>query len=172
MEAERWRQISVLFDAAMLRDLPDRAAFVRRACGDDEGLRREVELLLESNGGGFLSTPAVEAAAGLMTLDVSLIGRQLGGYRVMSLLGAGGMGEVYRARDTTLGRDVALKTLPAMFTADRDRLARFEREARTLATLNHPHIGAIYGLEDADDIRVLVLEIIEGSTLADRLTRG
>jgi serine/threonine protein kinase len=100
-----------------------------------------------------------------------LIGRQLGAYRVVSLLGAGGMGEVYRARDTTLGRDVALKVLPAIFTADRDRLARFEREARTLATLNHPHIGAIYGLEEHDNIRVLVLEIVEGSTLATRLAK-
>ena len=79
------------------------------------------------------------------------------------------MGEVYRARDETLGRDVAIKVLPPAFTADPDRLARFEREARTLATLNHPHIGAIYGVEEANGVRVLVLELVEGETLADRL---
>ena len=79
------------------------------------------------------------------------------------------MGEVYRARDTTLGRDVAIKVLPSIFTADHERLARFEREARLLASLNHPHIGAIYGLEDTSGGRALVLELIEGPTLGERL---
>ena len=101
-----------------------------------------------------------------------LIGAQIGTYKVLSLLGAGGMGEVYRARDTTLGRDVALKVLPARFTADRDRVARFEREARLLATLNHTHIGAIYGFEKAGAVSALVLELVEGPTLADRLANG
>ncbi len=87
-------------------------------------------------------------------------------------LGAGGMGEVYRARDTKLGRDVAIKILPHVFTSDPERLARFEREARMLAALNHPNIGAIYGLEDADGIRALVLELVDGETLADRIARG
>jgi serine/threonine protein kinase len=82
------------------------------------------------------------------------------------------MGEVYRARDTKLGRDVAIKILPRAFTSDPERLTRFEREARMLASLNHPHIGAIYGLEDAEGVRALVLELVEGETLADRLQRG
>ena len=82
------------------------------------------------------------------------------------------MGEVYRAHDTKLGREVAIKILPSQFTSDADRLARFEREARVLASLNHPHIGAIYGLEDADGVRALVLELVEGETLADRIVRG
>ena len=82
------------------------------------------------------------------------------------------MGEVYRARDTKFGRDVAIKILPRHFTSDPDRLARFEREARVLASLNHPHIGAIYGFEDADGVRALVLELVEGETLADRIARG
>ena len=82
------------------------------------------------------------------------------------------MGEVYRARDTKLGRDVAIKVLPATFTRDRDRLARFEREARMLATLNHPHIGAIYGFENEGTVCALVLELVEGPTLADRLVEG
>ena len=101
-----------------------------------------------------------------------LTGRQLGGYRVLSLLGRGGMGEVYRAHDPKLGRDVAIKVLPPMFTADRERVARFDSEARMLAALNHPHIGAIYGLEDAGGMPALVLELVDGETLADRLRRG
>jgi eukaryotic-like serine/threonine-protein kinase len=99
-------------------------------------------------------------------------GTRLGPYEVLSALGAGGMGEVYRARDTKLGRDVALKVLPPAFTADADRVARFEREARLLASLNHPHIGSIYGLEDTGSTRALVLELIEGDTLADRVSQG
>ena len=103
---------------------------------------------------------------------MSLAGTRLGHYELVSILGAGGMGDVYRARDTRLGRDVAIKVLPAAFTSDPDRLARFEREARALATLNHPHIGAIYGVEEATGVRALVLELIEGETLGDRIARG
>ncbi len=101
-----------------------------------------------------------------------LTGRRIGVYQIQTLLGAGGMGEVYRARDTKLGRDVAFKILPRAFTADPDRLARFEREARVLASLNHPHIGAIYGVEESDGVHALVLELVEGETLADRLAKG
>ena len=101
-----------------------------------------------------------------------MIGRQLGPYTILAPLGAGGMGEVYRARDSKLGRDVAIKILPSHFTADPERRARFAREARLLATLNHPHIGAIYGLEETDGVTALVLELVEGPTLADRLERG
>jgi serine/threonine protein kinase len=101
-----------------------------------------------------------------------LTGRRIGVYQIQTLLGAGGMGEVYRARDTKLGRDVAFKILPRVFTADPDRLARFEREARVLASLNHPHIGAIYGVEESDGVHALVLELVEGLTLADRMAKG
>jgi Tol biopolymer transport system component len=99
-------------------------------------------------------------------------GTRLGVYEVTAQIGAGGMGEVYRARDSKLGRDVALKILPAHLTADPERRARFAREARLLAALNHPHIGAIYGLEESDGLTALVLEFVEGPTLADRLKRG
>ena len=99
-------------------------------------------------------------------------GTQLGPYTVTEQIGQGGMGEVYRARDANLDRDVALKVLPDAFTADPDRLARFEREAKVLASLNHPNIGAIYGLEKSGDTRALVLELIEGPTLADRIAQG
>jgi eukaryotic-like serine/threonine-protein kinase len=105
-------------------------------------------------------------------VDLDLIGQQIGVYQIVSLLGAGGMGEVYRAHDTKLRRDVAIKILPPSFTGDLTRLARFEREARMLAALNHPHIGAIYGLEDADGVRALVLELVNGETLGERIVRG
>ena len=99
-------------------------------------------------------------------------GTHLGTYEVIGLLGAGGMGEVYRARDTKLGRHVALKTLPDRLTHDAERLARFRREAHVLAALNHPHIAGIYGFEEADGQRFLVLELVEGETLAARLEQG
>jgi len=99
-------------------------------------------------------------------------GTKLGQYKIVALLGAGGMGEVYRAHDTKLGRDVALKLLPSLFTSDADRVARFKREARLLASLNHPNIGAIYGFEDAGDVPSLVLELVEGDTLEDRVHLG
>ena len=96
----------------------------------------------------------------------------VGPYRIDRLVGAGGMGEVYRARDTKLGRDVAIKVLPGAFTSDPERLTRFEREARLLAALNHPYIAAIYGFEETAGLRALVLELVEGETLADRVARG
>ena len=97
---------------------------------------------------------------------------RIGGYAVTAKIGEDGMGEVWQARDTKLDRDVALKVLPPAFTDDPDRLARFEREAKVLASLNHPNIAAIYGLEEADDTRALVLELVEGPTLADRIAQG
>src|SRR5438132_3088422 len=99
-------------------------------------------------------------------------GASLSHYRIVSQLGAGGMGEVYRARDTKLGRDVAIKVLPEGFTEDAERVARFQREAQVLAALNHPNIAAIYGLEESDGIRALVMELVDGETLADRIARG
>ena len=101
-----------------------------------------------------------------------LTGRRIGVYEIQTLLGAGGMGEVYRARDTKLGREVAIKILPHVFTSSPERLARFEREARILAALNHPHVAAIYGVEEAEGLQAIVLELVEGETLADRLLRG
>ncbi len=99
-------------------------------------------------------------------------GSKLGPYEIVSPLGAGGMGEVYRARDARLDRDVAIKVLPEAFAQDPDRVARFQREAKVLASLNHPHIAAIYGFEEAEGKRFLVMELVEGATLADRLRDG
>ena len=101
-----------------------------------------------------------------------MIGQTLSHYKITSKLGEGGMGELYRAEDTTLRREVAIKVLPEQFTQDAERLARFQREAQLLASLNHPNIAAIYGLEKADGVRFLVLELVEGETLAERLARG
>src|SRR5438046_2598454 len=99
-------------------------------------------------------------------------GARLGSYEIVAPLGAGGMGEVYRARDPKLNRDVALKILPEAFVEDHDRLARFEREAQILASLNHPHIAAIYGFEEARGTRFLVLELIEGESLAEHISHS
>jgi serine/threonine protein kinase len=98
-------------------------------------------------------------------------GARLGIYEIIASIGVGGMGEVYRATDTTLGRQVAIKILPDAFASDPDRLARFEREAKTLAALNHPHIAAIYGFEKSAGMHALVMELVEGPTLADRITQ-
>jgi serine/threonine protein kinase len=99
-------------------------------------------------------------------------GSRLGSYEILAPLGAGGMGEVYRARDTKLGRAVAVKVLPEAFAFDPERVTRFEREARLLASLNHPHIAALYGMEESGGQHFLVMELVEGETLADRLRRG
>ena len=99
-------------------------------------------------------------------------GTRLGPYEIVALLGQGGMGEVYRARDGRLDRDVAIKILPEAFATDAERVSRFQREAKVLASLNHPHIAAIYGLEDAGGAKALVMELVEGEDLAQRLARG
>jgi serine/threonine protein kinase len=100
------------------------------------------------------------------------VGSHVGPYEIISLLGAGGMGEVYRARDTKLQRYVALKVLPDLFANDPERLARFKREAQVLASLNHQNIAHIYGLEDSNDLHALVMELVDGPTVADRIARG
>lgn len=164
--SERWATIERLYHEALACPAIERASFLAGACPGDDALRREVESLLAHDGGAaFLSTPAVANGIGAGMR----IGEALGPYVISAQIGEGGMGEVYRARDSKLGRDVAIKILPRAFTADPDRLARFEREARLLASLNHPHIGAIYGIEESGGIRALVLELVEGQTLADIL---
>jgi len=172
MTPERWKRIEEVYHAARARPEGERAAFLAEACRDDDALRREVESLLteETSDEGFLE-PALVIAARMVSDAASspMIGRSLAGYQLLALLGAGGMGEVYRARDTKLGREVAIKILPHEFTSHPDRLARFDREARMLAALNHPNICAIYGFEEAVAVRFLVLELVEGMTLADML---
>ncbi len=167
MNQELWRRAEDLFHAVLESPAENRQALLDSLCGDDTGLRRHVELLVSraEHAGSFLEAPVMEDITVTLSGDGSLVGRQIGPYRVLSPLGAGGMGEVYRAHDGKLGRDVAIKTLPPEFATDPDRLARFRREARTLASLNHPNIAAIYGLEESESADVLVLELVEGETL-------
>ena len=172
----RWQHVSRLYHDVLGRAGDERAAFLQEACGGDEALRRDVESLLAQEGRaeGFLAGPALAVAVKVIreAPRASMIGTQLGCYQILSLLGSGGMGEVYRTRDTTLGRDVAIKVLPAFFANDPDRLARLAREARLLAALNHPHIATIHGLEEAGGVRGLVMELVEGPTLEEQLAHG
>ena len=174
MTPERWQRVEELYHAAYATPAGERAAFLAEACRDDEALQRQVESLLNESSRRRISRPANFRRGSSVGLrgagrTVNMTGQSIGGYRLDALLGAGGMGEVYRSHDAKLGRDVAIKILPPAFTRHPDRLARFEREARMLAALNHPNICAIYGFEEADDVRFLVLELVEGGTLAQQL---
>src|SRR5438105_5774631 len=175
MKPERWEQVAQLHRAALEHGASERTAFLQEACAGDEGLRREVESLLayEKQAEAFMESPALEIAAKKIAQDQtrSLLGQRLGSYQVLSLLGAGGMGEVYRAHDTKLARDVAIKVLPKAFADDPDRLGRFRREAQVLASLNHPNIATIHGLEQSDGVNYLVMELVAGETLAQRIAR-
>jgi hypothetical protein len=152
MTPERHRLLEELCHNASERDPADRPAFLDDACADDQALRREVEELLAQaeEAVHFIETPALDVAAAALARARTPVGRKVGPYTVLSLLGSGGMGEVYRARDSLLHRDVAIKILPAFAGLDADRRARFEREDHLLAALNHPHIAAIYALEHVD----------------------
>jgi len=175
MNPDRWSRIDRLYHQAAALSGVDRAAFLARACGDDRTLMAEIESLLaeDATGGPFLEEPALAVAARLVADEIPVLtGRMFGPYRIDSVIGAGGMGDVYRAHDTILGRDVAIKILPEAFNDDPARLARFKQEAQFLASLSHPNIAAIYGVHESDGIRGLVLELVDGETLADRVRRG
>jgi serine/threonine-protein kinase len=159
------RRVLELYHQALGRDAEGRSAFLRGAAAGDEELYRNVEAMLALEPPSDFLGPSTET-------DDELIGKQVGLYRVESRLGSGGMGQVFRAHDTRLGRDVALKILPRTFATDAERRSRFEREARLLATLNHPHIAAIYGVEEVDGVPALVLELVDGVTLANHLKRS
>jgi serine/threonine protein kinase/Tol biopolymer transport system component len=169
MTPERRRQIEGLLYETLGRAPAARAAFLAEACAGDDDLRREVESLLaqEPRTNGFLES-SVPISSLLAPPATILPGRCIGNYEVHSLLGTGGMGHVYRARDTRLHRHVALKVLSPLL-ADSTSLARFARESQILAGLNHPNIAAIYGVEESDGFHALVLELVEGETLATRL---
>jgi eukaryotic-like serine/threonine-protein kinase len=181
MKSERWHQITEMFHAARERDPERRDAFLAEACREDATLRQEVEAMLAGhvNAGHFGDTPLFTWPASEsgtrpranegMTLAP---GDRLGAYEITDALGAGGMGEVYRAHDTRLSRDVAVKILPRTFADDSERLTRFRHEARVLASLNHPNIAAIYGLERSDDEDHLILELVEGENLAGPVAVG
>ena len=172
MQAERWKEIDRLFDAVLERQPSERASFLAEACVGDDELRREVESLLDAHerAGKFIEAPAVQVAAKAVVAGgdaFSTIGRTIGPYRVLSFLGAGGMGEVYLAEDQRLGRRVALKLLPSEFTNDPERIRRFEREARAASALNHPNIVTIYEIGQSDGVCFIATELVEGRTLRD-----
>lgn len=181
MTPERWQQVEELFHAALELETPARTAFLNRECKGDEELRAEVIALLsfEQQADSFIEKPILHDAAERLAENQAqsesaafTANSKLGNYQILSLLGKGGMGEVYLARDLKLGREVAIKILPPEFAQDPDRVARFEREARMLSALNHPNIAAIYALEQSNKTSFIVLEYVPGETLAERLSSG
>ena len=177
MRAERFRQIDELFDAALEKDAGARAAFLNSACTGDDELRAEVESLLAAHGRAenFIESPAMEVAArasAALSGVTAEVGRRIGPYKILSLLGAGGMGEVYLAEDARLNRRVALKLLPAGFTKDPERVRRFEREARAASALNHPNIVTIHDIGESDNTHFIATEFVEGRTLRRLIADG
>ena len=171
MTSERWRHVESLYLEALQIPAEERARFLNDACAGDETLNRDVASLLAQDNRGFLELPAMDAAAKVITsAHLSLMGAHIGPYHVESLLGAGGMGEVYRATDTRLGRVVALKVFPAGMSVSPQALGRFQREARAASALNHPNICTIYDV--GTDPPFIAMELLEGETLQQQLTRG
>src|SRR5262245_52528526 len=177
MDAKRWGQIKEIYSRALDLSLEERESCLAEACASDADLRREVETLLAAHedAGSFLQSPAVKVAAREIAADEvtspapQLIGRELANYRIVSLLGRGGMGEVYLAEDKRLRRKVALKMLPAEFTNDSDRVRRFEREASAASATNHPNIITIHEIGQVDNAHYTVTEFIDGQTLRQRM---
>jgi serine/threonine-protein kinase len=174
MTPEHWQQIKTLLQAALEREPHERAAFFKEACADDPSLQSEVESLIASHeqAGGFIESPAYEVMAGSLADDKSMVGEVLGPYQIIGLLGTGGMGEVYLAEDTRLGRNVALKVLPLQFTRDDERVRRFQQEARAASALNHPNIITIYEIGKIGPRHFIATEFIQGETLRRHMARS
>ena len=173
MKQKRLKEISKLIQGALELPVSERAAFLNKC--EDEDLRQEVLSLLsnETFAQNFLENHALDVAAGMSSEgQPSLIGRQLGSYEILSELGKGGMGEVYRAKDRKLGRDVAIKVLPEEFMQDDARKTRFQREAKLLATLNHPNICTIHDIGESEGHTFITMELLEGQTLKQRIAKG
>src|SRR6185503_7756649 len=174
--SDRWKQVERLYDAAMDLNAADRAAFLQDVCGGDDDLRRDVETLIgyTESGGDFLESPALEVTARAIARDrpKQLIGTRIGSYRIVSRLGAGGMGEVFLAEDSTLERRVALKFLPADAETDARARQRLIREAQAAAKLDHPNVCAIHEVGQHQDTSFIVMQHVEGETLASLIKRG
>ena len=176
MKIERWQEVERIYHLTLEREASERSTFLVQACAGDEALRREVESLLtyEHQAESFIEEPALEVAARIMAGEHSPIraGDRFNQYRILSLLGAGGMGEVYLAEDTSLRRNVTLKFLPAVLTKDKAHLQRFEVEARAVAALSHPNVCIIHEVIQSEDGRhCIVMEYIEGMTLRQRMAQ-
>ena len=169
MNGERWSTVDRLLGATLEQEPHARRSFLREACGDNDALRREVESLLQHASGSsdFLDGPALEllGRSSVEGGDSSLVGRQLGPHHLVSLVGAGGMGDVYRAHDSKLGRDVAIKVLKHDVIGDPDRKRRFVQEARTASALNHPNIVTIHDIDQEDGRDFIVMEYVDGQSL-------
>ena len=176
MTPERWQRVKEIFNSALQYESAERSRFLSQACGEDQELRREVESLIRAHeeDGSFIDSPAYEVAADLLTDEQNelAIGQTFGHYEILSQLGKGGMGEVYLAQDTRLGRNVAVKLLPAIFTKDQGRLHRFEQEARAASSLNHPNILTIYEIGQTNGLHFIATEFIEGETLRRRMAHA
>src|SRR5882757_9995021 len=176
MTSERWQQVNDLFQLAAERAPEERTTFLQTACQGDEGLRREVESLIASyeRAENFIESPAFEVVPELLTDDRAdaIVGESIAHYRIESLIGVGGMGQVYLARDERLGRKVALKFLPDRLTANNVQLSRFKSEARAASTLNHPNILTVYEIGTEGNRHFIATEFIEGMTLRAALARG
>jgi Tol biopolymer transport system component len=171
MTPERWRRITGIFHAALLRDSSEHEPFLDEACAGDEPLRAEVEAMLAAHVNAVEAgdIPPVAVSEQMPRLQS---GSAVGRYRIEALIGAGGMGQVYRARDPQIERAVAIKMLPAAYAADSERLRRFEQEARASGALNHPNILTLYDVGRSDGCPYLVMELLDGETLRDRIGRG
>src|SRR5262245_27756594 len=173
MDAKQWGQIKEIYDRALDLSGNEREGFLAEVCAGVDELRREVDSLLAAHeeAGSFLQAPAVGVAVReILANEVTspapqLIGRELANYRIVSLLGRGGMGEVYLAEDKRLRRKVALKLLPAQFTNDAERVRRFEREAKAASATNHPNILTIYEIRQAEGLHFIATEFVDGATL-------
>src|SRR6266550_298506 len=172
MTPEYWRQVKSILDSALERAPGERAAFLDEACAATPSLRSEVESLIVSyeQAGGFIESPAVERMANSLEDQTdSLAGQSFGPYQISVRIGTGGMGEVYLAQDSRLGRKVALKMLPDYFTRDDERVRRFQQEARAASALNHPNIITIYEIGEIGSRHFIATEFIEGETLRQRV---
>jgi eukaryotic-like serine/threonine-protein kinase len=176
MQPDRWQQIDRVFHLALAQEPNRRATFITQECAGDDSLRSEVEALIASHeqAQSFIETPASDLAAQLLTKDKTglAVGQAVGPYTIVSILGAGGMGEVYLAHDTRLRRQVALKLLPSQFTISPDRVRRFEQEARAVSALNHPNIVTIHEIGRDSGAQFIVTEFVEGDTLRQGMAEG
>src|SRR5687767_2183340 len=174
MTPERWQQIKALLESAIERDPLARNAFLDEACAGDPALRSEVDALIDSHAraGEFIESPAYAVMADSLAGNDLIPGHAIGPYEIVNRLAAGGMGDIYLAEDTRLGRKVVLKALPTAFTKDAERVRRFQLEARAASALNHPNIVTVYEIGQMDHLHYSAIEYIDGETLRQLLTNG